>query len=73
MIDVVEILEHWHAGRSKSAIAASVGVDRETVRRYVAPAEAAGLAPGGARLSRVEWVTLCVVGTRNWSMPRSAA
>ena len=58
MIDVVEILEHWHAGRSKMAVAASVGVDRETVRRYVAPAEAAGIVPGGPRLSRVEWAGL---------------
>jgi transposase len=58
VIDVVEILEHWHAGRSKMAIAASVGVDRETVRRYVAPAFAAGIRPGGPRLSRVEWAGL---------------
>src|SRR4051794_31894890 len=40
------------------AVAASVGVDRETVRRYVAPAEAAGMVPGGPRLSRVEWAEL---------------
>ncbi len=46
MIDVVEILQHWHAGRSKAVVAASVGVDRGTVRKYVAPAEAAGLVPG---------------------------
>ena len=58
MIDVVEILQHWHAGRSKSLVAASVGVDRETVRKYVAPAEAAGLAPGGPSLSRAEWAEL---------------
>lgn len=58
MIDVVEILEHWHAGRSKMAVAASVGVDRETVRRYVAPAEAAGIVPGGPRLSRAAWAEL---------------
>jgi transposase len=58
MIDVVEMLEHWHAGRAKSAIAVALGVDRETVRRYVAPAEAAGLTPGGPRLSRAEWVGL---------------
>jgi len=58
VIDVVEILEHWHAGRSKMAVAASVGVNRETVRRYVAPAEAAGLVPGGPRLSRAEWAGL---------------
>jgi len=47
MIDVVEILQHWHAGRPKAEVAASVGVDRGTVRKYVAPAEAAGLVPGG--------------------------
>ena len=57
MIDVVEVLQHWHAGRSK-ADAASVGVDRGTVRKYVAPAEAAGLVPGGPVLSRAEWGVL---------------
>jgi transposase len=58
VIDVVEILEHWHAGRSKAQVAASVGVDRGTVRKYVAPAEAAGLVPGGPPLSRAEWMEL---------------
>jgi len=52
VIDVVEVLQHWHAGRSKTDVAASVGVDRGTVRKYVASAEAAGLAPGGPPLSR---------------------
>jgi len=28
VIDVVEILQDWHAGRSKTDVAASVGVDR---------------------------------------------
>ena len=55
MIDVVEILQHWHAGRPKSVVASSVGVDPKTVRKYIAPAEAAGLAPGGEPLSRAEW------------------
>ena len=49
MIDVTEILEHWHAGRSQAEIAASLGVDRKTVRKYTAPAIAAGLTPGDAR------------------------
>lgn len=62
VIDVVEVLEHWHAGRSKADVAASVGVDRGTVRKYVAPAEAAGLVPGGPPLSRAEWVEL----VRGW-------
>jgi transposase len=62
VIDVVEVLQHWHAGRSKADVAASVGVDRGTVRKYVAPAEAAGLRPGGPSLSRAEWVEL----VRGW-------
>lgn len=58
VIDVVEILQHWHAGRPKSVIAASLGIDRKTVRKYLAPAEAAGLRPGSPVLSRSEWAAL---------------
>jgi transposase len=58
MIDVIEVLEHWHGGRPKIVVAASLGVDPKTVRKYVAPAEAAGLVPGGPRLSRAEWAVL---------------
>lgn len=58
MIDVVEILQHWHAGRPKTVVAASVGVDVKTVRKYVAPAETAGMAPGGPPLGRAEWAAL---------------
>lgn len=55
MIDVVMILQHWHAGRSKSQIAASLGVDRKTVRKYTGRAEEAGFAPGGPVLARETW------------------
>ena len=58
VIDVVEVLQHWHAGRPKSVVASSLGVDPKTVRKYVAPAEAAGLAPGSPALSRSEWAEL---------------
>lgn len=58
MIDVVEVLEHWHAGRPKSVVASSLGLDPKTVRKYVAPAEAAGMAPGGPPVSRGEWAML---------------
>lgn len=58
VIDIVEILSHWHAGRPISVVAESLGTDRKTVRKYVAPAEAAGIGPGGPPLSRDEWVLL---------------
>ena len=41
MIDVVEVLQHWHAGRPKAVVAASLGVDVKTVPQGQ-PAPAAG-------------------------------
>ena len=62
VIDVVEVLQHWHAGRPKLVIAESLGLDVKTVRRYVAPAEAAGMVPGGPALDRAGWAEL----VRDW-------
>ena len=62
MIDVTEILTHWHAGRSKNEMAESLGVDRKTLRKYIAPAEAAGIVPGGPAKSEEEWAEL----VRGW-------
>lgn len=55
MSDVVEILTHWYAGRSRSEVARSLGLHRGTVAKYVAPAEVAGLRPGGTPISEEEW------------------
>jgi len=52
--DIVEIFEHWQTGRSIRAIARSLGLDRNTVRKYVRAAEDAGYTPG-VRLSPEEW------------------
>jgi transposase len=62
VIDICEIFTHWHAGRSKNEIAGSLGLSRNTVRKYVAAAEAAGMAPGGPAVSQQEWAEL----TREW-------
>ena len=62
MTDVTEILIHWHAGRSKSEVAASLGVHRGTVAKYVARAEAEGFAPGGPPLTAEQWAAL----VRGW-------
>src|SRR5215470_13287026 len=55
VVDIIEILVHWHAGRSKSEIAQSLGVDRKTAGKYIAAAETAGLRPGGPPLAEAEW------------------
>ena len=54
MKDIVELLMHWHAGRPKVVVAASLGTDPKTVRKYVAKAEEAGLTPGGPALSQAQ-------------------
>jgi DNA-binding transcriptional regulator LsrR (DeoR family) len=46
VVDITEILVHWYAGRSQNEIAASLGVDRKTIRKYTGPAVAAGYRPG---------------------------
>ena len=58
MIDITEILVHWHAGRSQQELAQTLGVDRKTIRKYLAPALAAGMAPGGPPVSEAEWAAL---------------
>ena len=49
MIDVIEILTHWYAGRSQNEVATSLGVDRKTLRKYTAPAVTAGWCRAGRR------------------------
>ena len=78
MIDIVEILIHWYAGRSQHELAASLGVDRKTQRKYTAPARAAGIEPGGPPMGEGDWRTLvtgwfpelCDSGLRQVSWPR---
>jgi predicted transcriptional regulator len=43
MIDVVEILTHWYAGRSQNELATSLGVDRKTLRKYTCGVPEVGL------------------------------
>jgi transposase len=62
VIDVTEILVHWHAGRSLNEMSQSLGVDRKTIRKYVTPAVAAGVLPGGPAKSEAEWAQL----VREW-------
>ena len=55
VVDITEIYVHWYAGRSKSEVAASLGVDRKTIRKYLVPAEESGITPGGPPMSEADW------------------
>src|SRR6266511_165799 len=46
VIEVKEVLRQWLAGAGKKRIAARIGLDPKTVRRYVHAAQACGLALG---------------------------
>jgi transposase len=58
VVDVTEILIHWYAGRSLSEVSDSLGVDRKTIRKYLAPAVAEGIRPGGPARSAAQWAAL---------------
>ena len=62
VVDIIEILVHWHAGRSNSEIAQSLDVDRKTARKYIAAAETAGMRPGGPAVAEERWAEL----VREW-------
>ena len=51
MVEITEVLRLWRAGVPKKRIAARLGLDPKTVRRYVAVAEGTGLRVGGEALS----------------------
>jgi hypothetical protein len=51
-------LDPLACGRSISEVAASLGVDRKTIRKYLAPAVAAGIQPGGPPVSPQQWALL---------------
>jgi len=47
MFDLIELFTHWHAGRSQRQLAESLGIDRKTIAKYLAPAIAESVVPGG--------------------------
>ncbi len=55
MVDLTELFVHWEAGRSQVQIGESLGLDRKTVRKYLAPAVADGLLPGGPPVGEAVW------------------
>jgi transposase len=58
VIDVVELFQHWHAGRPIGELSSSLRIDPKTVRKYTRPAIEAGITPGGPPLGKEEWATL---------------
>jgi transposase len=70
MVEVKEVLRQWLAGVGKKRIAARIGLDPKTVRRYARAGDACGLTPGqgeGAltdEMLNAVLATLCGAPTR---------
>jgi len=55
VMDLIELFAQWEAGRSQVQISESLGWDRKTIRKYLAPAIAEGLVPGGPPAGEAVW------------------
>lgn len=55
MFDLIELYMHWLAGRWQVQLGESLGMDRKTIRKYLAPAIAEGVDSGGEPLTAEQW------------------
>ena len=69
-VEIREIIRRWQAGLSQRRIARGTGLSRQTVRRYIEAAEAAGLKPGGPEPSEEQ---LAALATLSSTRPRQVA
>ncbi|RWA23544.1 hypothetical protein MBRU_01585 [Mycolicibacterium brumae DSM 44177] len=51
----MEMFRHWNAGRSQVQINEALGIDRKTIRKYLAPALAEGLQPCPGEFDEQLW------------------
>jgi hypothetical protein len=69
MFDLIELYMHWQAGRSQVQLWQSLGMDRKTIRKYLAPAEAEGIEPGGKPLTAEQWAERIAEWFPDWMIP----
>lgn len=71
MIEVKEVLRQWLAGVRKKRIAARVGVDPKTVRRYARAAESCGLVAGAGEDALTDEVLSAILATLSGTPTRA--
>ena|SRR5437764_10670550 len=59
MIEITEVLRLWRDGVPKKRIAARLGLDPKTVRRYITTAETTGLPCDGGAITDAQVATCC--------------
>ncbi|MCL0096875.1 hypothetical protein M1N66_04650 [Thermodesulfovibrionales bacterium] len=56
--DFVDIYEQWQGGLGKKTISRSLGLSKNTIRKYIDIAEESGIKQDGPKLSRADWIKL---------------
>jgi transposase len=65
MVEVKEVLRQWLAGTAKKRIAARLGLDVKTVRRYIEAAQELGLAGDGGEAGLTDELLTAVLAARH--------
>src|SRR5206468_7171634 len=73
MLEIKEVLRRWCAGAAKKRIAAQLGLDIKTVRRYLRAAQACGLRSGGALPDAEQLAGVVAALQPDWGRPRGEA
>src|SRR5438552_3605313 len=73
MLEIKEVLRLWCAGAAKKRIAAQLGLDIKTVRRYLRAAQACGLRSGGALPDAEQLAGVVAALQPDWGRPRGEA
>ncbi|MEV8514212.1 hypothetical protein [Dactylosporangium sp. NPDC051484] len=68
--EVTDILLLWHEGRTINQLSSGLGVDRKTIRKYLAPAIATGHRPGGEPVPAAQWAARVEAWFPRLSNPR---
>ena len=61
-VDISEVIRRWQAGSSRRQIASGTGLSKDTVGKYIAAAEALGVAVGGPAPSEEQLSRLAAIG-----------
>ena len=73
MLEIKEVLRLWWGGAAKKRIAAQLGLDIKTVRRYLRAAVACGVRPGGESPSEEQTAAVVAALQPDWGRQRGEA
>src|SRR5437667_11044760 len=70
MLEIKEVLRLWCGGSAKKRIAAQLGLDIKTVRRYLRAAQDCGVRPGGVTPGEEQTAAVVAALQPDWGRRR---